>query len=82
MPPIGAPSHVYAGGRVRLYDIRRHPSPGHCPACGYDLRPTPDGCPECGWVAPRPVDSEKLAARLREVEWVAAVEPMHAERTG
>jgi hypothetical protein len=28
--------------------LRRRPSPGHCPACGYDLRASPDRCPECG----------------------------------
>ena len=28
---------------------RRYRSmPGHCPACGYDLRATPGRCPECG----------------------------------
>ena len=35
---------------VRMFRWMRKPrsAPGHCPACGYDLRATPGRCPECG----------------------------------
>jgi hypothetical protein len=31
-----------------LHRRRVRRNPGHCPACGYDLRASPARCPECG----------------------------------
>jgi hypothetical protein len=39
---------AWAFRRIRM---RMRPTPGHCPACGYDLRATPGRCPECGTAA-------------------------------
>ena len=41
-------------GRARPVTRRRHPPPGLCPGCGYDLRATPGKCPECGTPAKTP----------------------------
>ena len=41
----GAPAGLRLLTRIRR---RLRPLPGHCRACGYDLRASPDRCPECG----------------------------------
>jgi hypothetical protein len=42
---------LWATAAAAVRSARRHATPGHCPACGYDLRATPDRCPECGRAA-------------------------------
>jgi hypothetical protein len=47
--PLWLPAVLFAVlPLVRLSRLRRRLPPGHCAACGYDLRATPDQCPECG----------------------------------
>jgi hypothetical protein len=48
--PLWAPAALFAARpAIWLYRrVRRHPYPGCCPHCGYDLRATPGRCPECG----------------------------------
>ena len=46
--PLWFPLAIGLWPVVALLVRRRHPGPGHCLACGYDLRATPGRCPECG----------------------------------
>ena len=47
---VGLPLAAIAVLALRSASRRRTRRPGHCPACGYDLRATPGRCPECGAV--------------------------------
>ena len=56
---IGPIAAVLVGIGITLFSIirnhRHRVKPGHCPACGYDLRASKKCCPECGTpIAPEP----------------------------
>ena len=47
--PLWIPFFIMAIPTVALWLRDRHPTPGHCQSCGYDLTGNVSGvCPECG----------------------------------
>ena len=51
---------------VLIYRATRS-RPGHCSACGYDLRATPDRCPDCGTTVERSVSVAPIRRMRRPI---------------